>query len=244
VAVLDGNDLLCDGLRALLNQEPGMVCVGAWNSAPDVLEAIRHAAPDILLIDLQMPGQSALGLIACLPEASPATRAIVMVDCPEDRCIVLNPRRCCDTCSAGPSGCESGTRRPATDDCLQTALKMGAKGAMQKRHRFERVAGIIRSVHAGGHWMELPTARRLAQQYLGAISGPAPERTPALTATLTAREREIAALIAQGLSNREICRELGLGYSTVKNYVSSILDKLGFRDRTQIALFAMENARV
>lgn len=241
VAVLDANDLLCDGLDALIRQTPGLVCVGAWTDVADALPTLAKAQPDILLLDLQMPERSALDLLGQLPALSSSTRVIVMVDCPEDRCIVLNPKRCCDNCQARTTGCAAPGRipdpmQPATDDCLQTALKMGACGAMQKRRRFLHIAEGIRNVHAGSRWMELPTARRLAQQYLGVLATPSPADR------LTPRERDIAALIALGHSNKEICQELNLGYSTVKNYVSSILEKLDLRDRTQIALYAMERA--
>jgi len=129
----------------------------------------------------------------------------------------------------------------APDDCLQMALKAGAHGVLHNHCSFEYLMKAIRSVSRGQYWMELPTANRLAEQYLLTLR---PTHAPSASGTdkLTLRERQVASLVSQGRSNKEIARELHLGYSTVKNYVSSILEKLDLRDRTQIALFAMDHA--
>lgn len=237
VAVLDANDLLREGLIALLDRADGLESCGDWRDAASALQELRHAAPDVLLIDMKLAGQSAFRLLESLPTLCPNTKAIVMVDCRADDCVVLNPRR------YGERDLTRVAPQPfsAPDDCLQMALKIGAHGVLHNHCPFSYLVKAIRSVENGHYWMEIPTANRLAEQYLLTIR-PTTAMADGDPEKLTLRERQVAALVSQGRSNKEIARELHLGYSTVKNYVSSILEKLDLRDRTQIALFALEQA--
>lgn len=235
VGVLDANDLLREGLVLLLERAEGLVCCGEWRDAPTALHELRQAVPDVLIVDMKLPGQSSFRVLESLPNIAPHAKAIVMVDCRAEDCVVLNPRR------YGERDLTRVAPQPfaAPDDCLQMALKIGAQGVLHNHCSFTYLVKAIRSVHNGHYWMEIPTANRLAEQYLMTLrsTSAAPEGE---VDRLTLRERQVAALVSQGRSNKEIARELHLGYSTVKNYVSSILEKLDLRDRTQIALFALE----
>lgn len=235
VGVLDANDLLREGLMSLLRQSDGFVPGGDWRDAASCLRDLRESLPDVLLVDMKLPGQSAFKVLEALPSISPRTKTLVTVDCRSDDCVVLNPKR------FGDKDPMRVIPQPfsAPDDCLQIALKMGAHGVLHNHCSFDYLAKAIRAVHGGQYWMELPTANRLAEQYLLSMR---PTNTPVSNASekLTLRERQVATLVAQGRSNKEIAHELQLGYSTVKNYVSSILEKLDLRDRTQIALYAVD----
>lgn len=235
VAVLDANDLLREGMVVLLERTDGLTCCGEWRDGPTALRELHEASPDILILDMKLQGQSSFRVLEALPNIVPQTKAIAMVDCRAEDCVVLNPRR-------------YGERDPirvvpqpfaAPDDCLQMALKMGAQGVLHSHCSFTYLVKAIRSIHNGHYWMEIPTANRLAEQYLTTLH-PTTTAPEGEVDRLTLRESQVAALVSQGRSNKEIARELHLGYSTVKNYVSSILEKLDLRDRTQIALFAME----
>jgi len=236
VAVLDANDLVREGLSALISGTADFLLTAAWADPDVALAEIGAAAPDVLLVDVKLPDRASFRALKALPSAAPATRAIMMVDCAEERCAVLNPpsqiarERTLRLVPASFSG---------PDDCLQIALKMGAHGVLRKSSSYREVSQAVRAVHAGQCWMELPTATRLAQQYLLSLR---PARTPERSGpqALTLRERQVVSLIAHGRSNKEIAHELQLGYSTVKNYVSNILEKLGLSDRTQIALYAIQ----
>jgi DNA-binding NarL/FixJ family response regulator len=238
VAVLESNDLLRDGLAALLSIAPGLALAGAWGNVDEALDEMPERLPDIVLVDVKLPERSGFRALKALPMICPQTRAIMMVECREDRCVVLNPQtsaahaRSLRTVPAAFSG---------PDDCLQISLKMGAHGVLRKDCAFAEVAQAIRAVHTGQCWMELPTATRLAQQYLLSMrSSQNAARSGAQSLTL--RERQVVSLIAHGRSNKEIAHELQLGYSTVKNYVSNILEKLALSDRTQIALYAIQSS--
>jgi DNA-binding NarL/FixJ family response regulator len=235
VAVVDPNALMREGVCALLRVSDELEPCGAWGDAVEALRSIRKAPPDVLLLDVKLPGQSSYELLKALPRVSPGTRTLVMVDCLPDDCVVLNPPRVAPQPEAFRV-----IPRPFSqpDDCLQLALKMGAHGVIHKHCSFDYLTQAIRTVQSGQYWMEFPTANRLAEQYIATFR-PSPVTTVGAD-TLTLRERQVAALVAQGRSNKEIARELRLGYSTVKNYVSSILQKLELRDRTQIALYSSD----
>lgn len=117
------------------------------------------------------------------------------------------------------------------------ALRAGAAGYVYKDIDPEALAGAIRSVHAGHVLLEPEVAGALLAGD-GSGSGPA---APGRTGTLTEREREVLALIADGRSNREIARALVLSEKTVKTHVSNILMKLDLADRTQAALWAVRH---
>jgi DNA-binding NarL/FixJ family response regulator len=122
------------------------------------------------------------------------------------------------------------------DDTVVAALRAGARGYVLKGAPGEEIAAAVRSVAAGGAVF----GAGVAAQVLTLTSVPA--TTPAGPA-LTERERDVLALIAEGSSNAQIARALGLSLKTVQNYVSRILDKLQLADRTQAALYASRNRR-
>jgi DNA-binding NarL/FixJ family response regulator len=123
------------------------------------------------------------------------------------------------------------------DDTVLAALRAGARGYVLKGSTGEEIAGAVRTVAAGGAVFGAGVASQvlaLTSLPTRAASGPGPEG-------LTERERDVLALVAEGASNAQIARSLGLSLKTVQNYVSRILDKLQVTDRTQAALRARNN---
>jgi DNA-binding NarL/FixJ family response regulator len=237
VGVLDEHDLMRDGLVSLIANSDGFACAGAWSTATETLSSLDEAAPDVLIVDSRLTGQSAFQLVRTLVKSSSRPRIIMTVDCSDERCVILNQQ----SFGAGRKPLSlDGKVCVDPDDCLQTAMKLGADGVIRKQCSFARLAEVIRAVAAGQPWIEPATALRLARQYLATIHV---EGAPAEGACrkLTMREQQIMSLIARGHSNKEIALDLHLGYSTVKNHVSSILSKLTLQDRTQIALYAVES---
>jgi DNA-binding NarL/FixJ family response regulator len=124
------------------------------------------------------------------------------------------------------------------DEYVYSAIQAGASGFLLKDVRPRDLVDAIRLV-AGGNALLGPTVtRRLLDRF---ANGNPDERLTAQIANLTEREREILRLLASGLSNAEVARELFLGETTVKTHVSSVLRKLGVRDRVQ-AVIAAYNA--
>lgn len=121
------------------------------------------------------------------------------------------------------------------DEALFAAIMAGASGYLLKQVRGTDLVGALRTVAAGGSLLDpAVTARVLARLREGPGSDPARD-------SLVSREREILLLIAEGLTNRQIASRLFLSEKTIKNYVSSILDKLGLTSRTQAAVYAARN---
>jgi DNA-binding NarL/FixJ family response regulator len=119
----------------------------------------------------------------------------------------------------------------ADDELVRETIDAGAIGFLLKDARQEELLGAIRSVAAGQPYLA-PSAQRQLMELL--------RRPPDPIDSLTARERDVLALIASGQSNKVIARTLDLSEGTVKGYVSQILSKLGVSDRTQAAMLAMK----
>ena len=126
------------------------------------------------------------------------------------------------------------------DDHIMPALRAGATGYLLKDVSADELVRAIEGAHRGQAQLHPDVARRLMEQ----VSSPQPKRDEAPGAALTPRELEVLRLIASGMSNKEIARELVLNERTVKGHVSNILSKLGLADRTQAALYAVREGIV
>ncbi|GLF96816.1 response regulator transcription factor [Streptomyces yaizuensis] len=129
------------------------------------------------------------------------------------------------------------------DEYVYGALRAGADGFLLKRARPAEIVHAFRLVAAGDSLLFPTAVRRLAAAY-GDEHGPTADRAGRLRAVLTEREGEVLRLMARGLSNAEIAGRLVVGTETVKSHVSSVLAKLGARDRTQAVIAAYESGFV
>jgi DNA-binding NarL/FixJ family response regulator len=201
VCIVDDHPVFRAGLAGLLATLPDVEVTGSFGTADEALRAIAAEPPDVVLMDLNLPGTSGVEatrqVVAALPTV--AVLVITMVD---------------------------------DDDSVVAALRAGARGYVLKGAAGEEISAAIRSVAAGGAVFGAEIAARL----VAAPSAAQPQ--PTLAGDLTQREREVLALLADGASNKQIARDLGLSLKTVQNHVSRILDKLQAADRTQAALRA------
>lgn len=124
------------------------------------------------------------------------------------------------------------------DEYVFEGIRAGALGYLLKDVSSQELANAVQVVAAGGSMMGAAVARRVLDQVIA--GGPAPSKKEALIEPLSDREREILALMAEGLNNSEISARLHLAGGTVKNYVSSILQKLAVRDRVQAVIRAQQ----
>lgn len=197
VLLADDHDVVRRGLTALLDGAPGFAVVAA---AADGAEAVTLAAehePDVILMDLSMPGVDGIE----------ATRQVV-AEWPEARIVVLT----------------SFSERERILD----ALDAGAVGYLLKDSDPDELLRAIQAAARG----EAPLAPKAAKAVLAARA----EGRPATD--LTAREREVLQLVAQGLANKQIARRLGIAEKTVKTHLTSVFQRIGVTDRTQAALWA------
>jgi DNA-binding NarL/FixJ family response regulator len=128
------------------------------------------------------------------------------------------------------------------DEILAAALRAGAAGFVLKDVPAEDLQRAVRAVAAGGAWLDPSVTGRVLAVYRGTAAAPR-GHDPAL-ASLTAREREVLALIGRGLSNPEIAAQLVVGEGTVKTHVNHIFAKLGLRDRAAAVVFAFDHGLV
>jgi NarL family two-component system response regulator LiaR len=200
--LVDDHEMVRAGLRTFLGLQPGMEVVGEAGSAEQALALVPRLQPDVVLLDLVLPGMSGVEAVRRLRDAHPAVKVVVL------------------TSFAG-------------EDAVLPAVRAGAAGYLLKDVGPAELAEALRVVHAGG----APLHPAVAATVMHSVAEQA--RDP-----LTAREREVLRLIARGLSNRLIARELALSEKTVKVHVSAVLGKLGVADRTQAALYAVRHGLV
>lgn len=128
------------------------------------------------------------------------------------------------------------------DEYVYEAMRVGASGFMLKRSTPEDLITAVRIAVSGDSLVLPETMRRMVEQF--ASSGEAAAKVRKDIGRLTAREQDVLRLVAQGLSNVEIADQLFVSRETVKSHVTSILTKLGVRDRTQAVIAAYESGFV
>lgn len=207
VLLVDDQDLVRAGFRVILESEPGIEVVGEAADGARALEAARELRPDVICMDVQMPGVD--GLEATRRIRSEGLEPSILVLTTFDR-----------------------------DDYLFAALEAGASGFLLKNASPEKLLEAVRVVAGGEALLASDVTRRVIERVTASRERPAPD---ARLDELTEREAEVLRLLARGLSNGEIARELYLGEATVKTHVSKILLKLGLRDRVHAVVFAYEN---
>ena len=231
IRILLADDQAMDraGLRKLLEAEPDFRVVGEARSGAEAVELCRSLRPDVIILDTRMPELDGVTAIPLVRAASPGTRIIAVAEHGEARCLVLNPPR-----PGAKWDLSDGGACTHVTDCLQLAVTQGALGAIRRSAEPEQLYRAVRAVAAGNAWYELGTASRLLERALGL--NPVQE-----VRTLSSRERQVAAMIADGRSNKEIASAMGISDRTVKKHVSNILDKLRLQDRLQLGVFVARN---
>ncbi|MDQ3151034.1 MAG: response regulator transcription factor [Actinomycetota bacterium] len=190
------------GLRTFLELQDDMSVVGEAGSGEEALVRVAALEPDIVLLDLVLPGMTGVQTTQRLRAEHPEVKVVVL------------------TSFSG-------------QDAVLPAVRAGVAGYLLKDVGPAELADALRSVHAGGS----PLHPQVAATVMHSV-------TDAARDLLTPREREVLRLIARGLSNRLIARELVLSGKTVKAHVSAVLAKLGVTDRTQAALHAVREGLV
>ena len=213
ILIIDDHAILSTGLRMLIESQPGMVVVGLAANAPDGLAAATRERPDIILLDLDLGGQSALDFLPELAAAAPNARVLILTG-------VLDP------------------------DLHRRAVRMGAVGLVLKERAAEVLMQAIEKVHAGEVWLERSLVASVLGQMTRGGQGQPDNPEQVKIATLTEREREVIALVGEGLKNREIAGRLYLSETTVTHHLTSIFNKLTLSDRLQLLVYAHRHGLV
>ncbi len=207
ILLVDDHTIVRSGLRMLISSEPGLEVVGEADGRASALDSSARLQPDIILLDLDLGGESSLDF---LPD--------LLANVPQARVILL-----------------TGTRNP--DEHVR-AVRLGAMGVVLKEQAAEVLIRAIQKVHAGEAWLDPTLTARL-------LTGMAPGRGARQVdpeaikiAALTDREREVIALICEGLQNKTIGQRLFISETTVRHHLTSIFSKLGLENRLELVIYA------
>jgi len=207
VMLVDDDQILRSGLRAILSSDDSIEVVDEAENGRLAVQRARHLRPDVVLMDVRMPDLDGIAATTELLKAAPATKVIILTTF-------------------------------EIDEYILGALRAGASGFLLKRSSPEQLIAAIHTVAEGDALLSPSVTRRLIER-VAAHPILSRDADPRLD-ELTAREREVLELVAQGLSNAEIAETLVLERTTVKTHVQRILTKLGARNRIEVVIVAYE----
>jgi len=210
VLICDDQEMVCEGLRAILGTAPDTQVIGVAHDGAEAVELTGKEQPDVVLMDLKMPGMNGIQATRQIKDRFPGVRVLALT-----------------TYDA--------------DEWVFDAIRAGADGYLLKDTPRGRLIEAIRGTVAGGTHVDPKVAGKLFERVM---QQPTPTAEKAVLESLSEREIEVLRLLARGLSNAEIARRLYLSEGTVRNYVSSVLTKLGVADRTQAAILALRTGLV
>jgi DNA-binding NarL/FixJ family response regulator len=211
VLVADDQAIIRDGLVTVLSLLPDVEIVGEAADGEQAVRLALESRPDVVLMDLRMPVLDGVAATERIVREAPGVAILVLTTF-------------------------------ADDDSILGALRAGAKGYLTKDAGRAEVAAAIRAVARGQSTFAPAVGALLVSTLTGGASAPAPTPGGGVTAadavltrfpSLTAREADVLALIADGLSNGEIASRLFVSVATVKTHINAIFAKLAVRDRAQ-----------
>lgn len=214
VLVADDQDIVRTGLRMILDAQPGIEVVAEAVDGREALELARTLRPDVCLFDIRMPELDGIEVTRLLAGPDVADPLAIVVITTFD-----------------------------LDEYVHGALKAGARGFLLKDAGPDLLAQAVRSAASGDALIAPSVTARLLSTFseLGASSrGPAAQPMDALTE----REEEVLVTVALGHTNAEIADELSISLSTVKTHLASLMNKLGARNRVELAMWAYETGRL
>ena len=206
ILLVDDHEVVRLGLKSLLEHNAQFEVVGEAATAKEALEQVARLLPDIVLMDIRLPGTS--GIEAC----EEVTNRF-----PEIRVVMLTSY--------------------AEDEMLFSAIRAGASGYILKQIGGEDLIRALEAVGRGEALLDPAVTQRVFQEVRRAVK----EEEASAFANLSQQERHVLLLVSEGKTNREIAKALFLGEGTVRNYVSSILSKLGVSNRAEAAAYAVEH---
>jgi DNA-binding NarL/FixJ family response regulator len=213
VLLVDDQTLVRQGIQLLLEIEADIQVVGQAANGREALRLVEALHPDVVLMDVRMPEMDGVAATHEIHASFPDTGVIILTTFEDDEFVF-------------------------------GGLEAGARGYLLKDISSEEMAQAIRKVAAGEALIQPSITRKVLAEFsrLAAAAEKSANKPlqPALVEPLTEREQEVLSALAKGLSNREIAMQLVITEGTVKNHVSSLIAKLGVRDRTQAVLKAQE----
>jgi DNA-binding NarL/FixJ family response regulator len=209
ILLIDDHVVMRMGLRMLLESQPEFTVVGEATNRSEALAIAAREQPDIVLLDLDLDGSSGLDLLPELQEVAGKARVILL------------------------------TGVPASDEYVRAA-RMGVMGVVRKEQAAQVLMRAIEKVHAGETWLDRALVARVLSSLAETRPGTQKETNPdaARIARLTPRERQVVALICDGLYNQAIAARLSISEATVSHHLTSIYAKLGLANRFDLVVYA------
>jgi two-component system, NarL family, response regulator DegU len=209
VALADDHVLFRQALRHLLDSEPDIEVIGEASDGRAIQTLVDDNQPDVILMDINMPGIDGVTATRELKTQLPDLRIIILTMFSEDGHVIR-------------------------------AIRAGADAYLLKNSESSKVVEAIRAVDRGESIIEPQLASKLLSEFRR-VSDVREEDT---VGGLTNREMDLLRLVATGMSNKEIAQRLDLAESTVKNRLSLLFEKLGVKDRTQAAIYALSHGLI
>ena len=193
----------------LIESQPGLQVVGEVGNRTDALAVAACEQPDIILLDLDLGGDSALDCIPALLAVADQARVVILTGVYDS-------------------------------ELHRRAVHLSAMGLVLKEKAAEVLLKAIEKVHAGEVWLERAMTASVLSEITRRQDQQANPET-AKIATLTAREREVIALIGEGLKNQQIAKRLFISETTVRHHLTAIFGKLGVSDRLELVVYAYQH---
>jgi DNA-binding NarL/FixJ family response regulator len=210
VLIADDHALFRRGLEMVLQAEPGLELVGQASDGQEAVQLAGEVVPDVVLMDIRMPKMSGIEAARQMKEVAPSAKIVILTISDED-------------------------------DDLFEAIRAGASGYLLKDIPLDELADSVRAVHGGQSLINPSMAGKLLTEFATLARRDADEE-PAKHAPapkLTEREMEVLRLVARGMNNRDIAKELYISENTVKNHVRNILEKLQIHSRMEAVMIAV-----
>jgi DNA-binding NarL/FixJ family response regulator len=218
VMIVDDHPIIREGLRKLLEMETDIVVIGEAGTGEQALDLAREKRPDVVLLDINLPRMNGLQ-VASLLKADRTHTAVVLLTAYDDEEQILHAMR---------SGASAYCPKDIETDRLLEVIRQVSRGNFV-------IGGKVYNERGVQDWLN---------SQVEALVGPYVVDSGEHFVPLSPREMEILRCVTRGLSNKEIARELGISHQTVKNHMTSILDKLNVEDRTQAAVYALQRGWV
>jgi two-component system, NarL family, response regulator DevR len=204
ILLVDDHEVVRLGLKSLLEHNAKFQVVAEAGTAKEAVEMVEKYHPDVVLMDIRLPGSSGIDACQEITDRWPDVRVVILTSYAED-------------------------------DMLFSAIRAGASGYVLKQIGAEGLITAIEAACRGEALLDPAVTQRVFQEVRRAVK----EEEAAAFANLSQQEKYVLALVSEGKTNREIAEALFLGEGTVRNYVSSILAKLGVSNRAEAAAYAV-----
>jgi DNA-binding NarL/FixJ family response regulator len=207
--IVDDHALFRRGLEMVLEEEKDIELVGQASDGAEAVEKAAESLPDVVLMDIRMPRSSGIEACRAMKEAAPSAKIVILTISDEE-------------------------------EDLFEAIRAGASGYLLKDIPLDEVADAVRAVHGGQSLINPSMAGKLLTEFATLARRDDGERAQELPAPrLTEREMQVLKLVARGMNNRDIAKELFISENTVKNHVRNILEKLQIHSRMEAVMVAV-----